>query len=1163
MVKLFSPKLLTVGCWNIQGVYETVNNVKINKLEDEIFLNMLKKFDILCLQETHLGPDEIPSIDENYVPVPHCRNISGNNRYFGGMLLLVRKSIRSLVEIRKDFDQDLIEVILNKKPFNFDADKSIVFLYASPFNSSYTKSRETNVLEKFRTKDACCLNTLVMGDLNGRTKQGEDFVRDEEDKHCPADSPIYFRDSIFNRHNKDPTPIDQQGKLILEMCKSTGLRILNGRTFGDSIGNFTRYPLHKSNEKPSSIDYALCGHSLISDIYSFSVLPFTPLSDHCCLSTSVKINRITVDPPCDESLADYPEVTIHPNIDTFTFDPSRLEIFKENIRKDENWLTFRALVTFNDKPSPEEFLTGVSCISKILINSAKKSFLPKKIVPKSFKSKGNKKKVWYTKECASLKSILQKYCRKLSSRPFDKNLLNQFQTCKRNYKKTCKKAEKQYRLGMIEALKKVEKNEPKKFWNLIKKMNKWGNESKDDSDKILPKIWHRYYKSLLNSSERCPDRGNPEDYPPSYHPVLDGIITKKELKIALKDLKRNKIGPDGVLSDYLKVFGDIYEDDFLKTINGLFSENLYAEEWETNFLKPLHKKGDILDPDTYRGIAIGSAFAKLYSLILLNRLIKYIEENELISPHQIGFMKDCRTADHNFLLRTLVEKSKMNKKKLYVAFIDFKKAYDTVDRHLLFERLRKIGINGQFYRNIVSMYKNTNYSIKLKDGCIEPIHSNLGLRQGCPLSPMLFNLFIEDIGDIFTNAIDDDPVNLQGKLISHFLYADDLVLVSESACGLQNCLDKLGTYAERKSLTISIKKSKTMIFNAGGRFLKKQFHVNGEALEPVNSFCYLGFEIKPSGSMTHGASILFDKANKALKPLQRAIANFQLPLGLSIRLFHTLIEPIAMYNVENWSTLTDKQLENFSPDTIFDLINKSPMDTLHRKLLKYILGVNQSSPNLAVYGDSGEIPLSIKGFSLMLNFWHHLNNRPENSLAKLALKESTELRTNWIKTIEKIFNLFEMTGYVDNPCFKHFCKEKGKKIYVSKWEESISTTESSRLKFYKRIKSEHSVALYTALPFYQRKVIAKVRCSSHNLEIEKGRHKDVNAENRFCLMCSENSVEDEMHFLSFCKAYEFLRSKHGFADKDPVDIMNNSNQNNVAIYITKLFALRKKTLSPA
>ena len=78
----------------------------------------------------------------------------------------------------------------------------------------------------------------------------------------------------------------------------------------------------------------------------------------------------------------------------------------------------------------------------------------------------------------------------------------------------------------------------------------------------------------------------------------------------------------------------------------------------------------MLDPDNYRGIAIGSAFAKLYSLILLNRLIKFIDNKGLISPNQIGFMKSCRTADHNFLLQTLITKTTKSNKKLYVAFID-------------------------------------------------------------------------------------------------------------------------------------------------------------------------------------------------------------------------------------------------------------------------------------------------------------------------------------------------------------------------------------------------------------------------------------------------------------------------------------------------------------
>ena len=85
-----------------------------------------------------------------------------------------------------------------------------------------------------------------------------------------------------------------------------------------------------------------------------------------------------------------------------------------------------------------------------------------------------------------------------------------------------------------------------------------------------------------------------------------------------------------------------------------------------------------------------------------------------------------------------------------------------------------------------------------------------------------------------------------------------------------------------------------------------------------------------------------------------------------------------------------------------DFIDKSALDTMHRKLLRYILGVNNSSPNLALYGDTGEIPLTIKGFTLMVNFWHHVNELPETSFASLALKENIEIRTNWIKTIEKI-----------------------------------------------------------------------------------------------------------------------------------------------------------------
>ena len=245
------------------------------------------------------------------------------------------------------------------------------------------------------------------------------------------------------------------------------------------------------------------------------------------------------------------------------------------------------------------------------------------------------------------------------------------------------------------------------------------------------------------------------------------------------------------------------------------------------------------------------------------------------------------TSDHIFLLQTIIEKVvKKNKRRLYAVFIDFKKAYDTVDRGKLFRRLQDIGINGPFLKNLRAMYETVSYKIKLKHGHLDPIRSNLGLKQGCPLSPMMFNLYIDDIKDIFDEQC--DPVTITDTKISHFLYADDLVLMSLSPEGLQRSLDKISNYATTKSLTISIKKSKSMIFNTGGRLIKTNFYINGEALEPVKSFCYLGFQVVPSGIVTHAQEVLNDKAKKALHPLLGAIAKFNLPGKLAIRLFNNI-----------------------------------------------------------------------------------------------------------------------------------------------------------------------------------------------------------------------------------------------------------------------------------
>ena len=149
-----------------------------------------------------------------------------------------------------------------------------------------------------------------------------------------------------------------------------------------------------------------------------------------------------------------------------------------------------------------------------------------------------------------------------------------------------------------------------------------------------------------------------------------------------------------------------------------------------------------------------------------------------------------------------------------------------------------------------------------------------------------------------------------------------------------------------------------------------------------------------------------------------------------------------------------------------------------------------------------------------------------------------------MKTVEKILSAFNLTEYIDSPLFRKFSKEKGVDFFKSKWKETIQITGASRIAFYKKLKHEGDRAEYTDLPFYQRKSIAKIRFSSHSLEIEKGRHKKIEPHQRLCKLCTQKAVEDEEHFLCKCGIYDELRRKHGFMGIDPIDMMITPDKKN-------------------
>ena len=201
------------------------------------------------------------------------------------------------------------------------------------------------------------------------------------------------------------------------------------------------------------------------------------------------------------------------------------------------------------------------------------------------------------------------------------------------------------------------------------------------------------------------------------------------------------------------------------------------------------------------------------------------------------------------------------------------------------------------YKVLRDMYDKSSIQIKFNSGLSEKIYLNNGVKQGCVLSPTLFNLFINDLPNIFTDEC--HPVSLYKEKLNCLLYADDLVLISESEHGLQCCLDKLYTYCTNWNLKINVEKSKVVIFNKSGKKNMRKFFIGNQELEISNKYTYLGIEIAANGNFVGAIRQLCEKANKSLGRLKRTLFGDKIDIRLYLDFFDKLIAPIFLYGCEN------------------------------------------------------------------------------------------------------------------------------------------------------------------------------------------------------------------------------------------------------------------------
>ena len=225
--------------------------------------------------------------------------------------------------------------------------------------------------------------------------------------------------------------------------------------------------------------------------------------------------------------------------------------------------------------------------------------------------------------------------------------------------------------------------------------------------------------------------------------------------------------------------------------------------WKMGIITPVPKSStsDTRDPLSYRGIHITSALYKLYCNILNERLSKWESELEILSDAQNGFRKGRSTVDHILTLTSIIETRKLKRQQTFTAFIDFKKAYDAIDRTLLFTKLNQLGITGHMYNAISSLYDGVQCCVRVNGLKKNWFTVNCGLKQDYSWSTLLFNLFINDLVDLINST--NKGIDIDGESVAALLYADDLVLLAIAEQDLQILLNVLGDWCDTNRMTIN------------------------------------------------------------------------------------------------------------------------------------------------------------------------------------------------------------------------------------------------------------------------------------------------------------------------------------------------------------------------
>ena len=595
------------------------------------------------------------------------------------------------------------------------------------------------------------------------------------------------------------------------------------------------------------------------------------------------------------------------------------------------------------------------------------------------------------------------------------------------------------------------------------------------------------------------------------------------MKWALLRQKNGKaVGPDGLPAEVIK---NQVCCTFFQSLFSACLKNLYIPTvWRHGIITPIpkNKTSDPRIPLNYRGISLLSVPYKAFCSILNQYILEWAEYAGILCEEQNGFRAGRSCLEHIFSLTSIIECRKKMHKPTFACFVDFSKAYDNVKHGLLWKKLQDMKFPDKMLRMLKCIYKENTNCVRVNESFTKPFRISTGLRQGCVLSPILFNLFINDLpGSI---AATNEGVQFGDSTISSLLYADDLVMIADSEQALQTLIGKVHEWCSLWSIGVNSKKSAIVHFRLRSHPLTAASFTLGELVIPISShYIYLGI---PLDEHLTFQTAVHTRIEKSLCSFYALVGHLMKIGGSSYnvykRLFDSMVAPILDYGAPVWSRFSSLR----------------EVEKVQNQVYRFFLGVGSKHPLAAASGDMCWMPTSCRHKLATVAFWRHLVQIDNNRICKKVYIECKRLteeqnQDNWASQVKQILAGCGLQYWwhqsscdgLSHSELQHVVTCCLFRLEKERWQTEVSS--KPKLRLYVNFKTEYGKTeeyVQKVRVKSHRSLLARLRGGTAPLQIETGRYTGLPVEERICRSCNTGQVEDEQHFCVGCPALKEARA---------------------------------------